>query len=162
VPFNPFATDTIKICGQYEYKLNAATSGYYSYIWNRYYYDVNYRDSTLRVSSSTAGWQVVEAAGGKGCKATDSVYVKFTPYFAYRYYFNGDGLYSDASNWLVWEPPGYYHGKPPPIIGPNAVIYIQPSGICIMDVPQTIKGDCSQIIVGNNKKFIILGSLILQ
>lgn len=164
VPFNPFATDTLKVCLQESYTLNAATPGFYSYVWNRLYNDVNYRDSTLLIryynGFSQDGWKIVEAEGGRGCKAIDSVYVIMNYSIIKSYRFIGDGLYSNAANWEVGGP---YNrtGKPPAILGPNEAIYINPSGICILDVQQIIPS-CSKLVVNVLEKLIIQGNLILQ
>lgn len=160
VPFNPFATDTITVCLQESYTLNAATTGYTSYVWNRRYNDATYRDSALVVTHVNSGWKIVEAESDRGCYGIDSVYLKMNYYIIKSYRFIGDGLYSNEANWEVGGP---YNrtGKPPAILGPNEAIYIQPAGVCILDVQQIIPG-CSMFVVNNAGKLVIQGDLILQ
>lgn len=152
VPFNPFAVDSIFACSSTSFPLNAKTEGYNYYNWN-----TGSKDTSI--IANTDAWYKVYATGGRNCLATDSIYVTVLSATKKSYRFMGNGLYSDPKNWEVLgvtRP-----GKPPAIIGPHEAIYIDPSGVCIMDVQQTIS-DCSDFTIRPNAKLIMQGSLIIQ
>ena len=72
------------------------------------------------------------------------------------YIFNGNGNWSDASNWLNNE-------MPPSILPKTALIIIDPlqTGECVLNVSQTISPGAA-IKVLANKKFRIPQNLLLQ
>src|SRR4051812_39828792 len=85
----------------------------------------------------------------------------FFPLFSYcflpaqTYTFNGNGAWSNPTNWLNSI-------KPPTLISPNSIININPisNGQCILDVPITIPATATlKVITGS--QFIILGNLTI-
>jgi hypothetical protein len=152
VPFNPFATDSIFACSTSSFPLHAKTEGYNYYNWN-----TGSKDSSI--IANTDAWYKVLATGGQNCVAADSVHVTVLMPEKKSYRFIGNGLYSDAANWEVLgvtRP-----GKPPAIIGPHESIYIDPAGVCIMDVQQTIS-NCSGFVVRQRAKVIIRNHLKIE
>lgn len=152
VPFNPFSGDSIFACDYSSFPLHAKTTGYTYYTWNTGSNDTS-------IIANTDAWYKVVAEGGRNCLATDSVYVTVIMPAKKSYRFIGNGLYSDPEN---WEVQGVTRpGKPPTIIGPHESIYIDPSGVCIMDVQQTIS-DCSDFTIRPNAKLIMQSTLIIK
>jgi hypothetical protein len=72
------------------------------------------------------------------------------------YTFTGHGKWSDSSNWLGNTPP-------PTVLPKSHQIIINPADTaqCILDVPQYIS-DSAQLIIGQNKKLLIAGNLLIN
>jgi len=72
------------------------------------------------------------------------------------YLFNGNGNWSNTSNWL-------FNARPPAVLPVGGEISIDPitTGECVLDGPQTISTG-GKIIVQPNKKLVVNGALTIQ
>jgi len=75
---------------------------------------------------------------------------------AVQYIFTGNGNWNVASNWSN-------NSIPPAVLPGRCIIRIRPAanGECVLNVPQTIPSG-TQIIVENDKQFVINGNLTVQ
>ncbi len=68
--------------------------------------------------------------------------------------FTGDGNWNNSSNWIN-------NMVPPDPLPAGKQILIDPTGSCLLNIPQTISAG-SKIVVGQNKNFVLPGNLIIQ